>query len=96
MSLLCAEGGHGMFLKWVIMGALTGGLVCLAQHAVAQESRPVHGGDWPIQNGVKHQPMRGAAGQEFSRGQAEETDKLYDELMSSYAATHHTGNARMR
>jgi len=80
----------------MIIAALTGALSCLAQDAIAQQSRPVHAGDWPIQNGVKHQPTRGAAGEEFSRGQAQETDKLYDELMSNFAATHHTGNARMR
>jgi hypothetical protein len=36
-------------------------------------------------------------GGEFSKSQQEETDKLYDELMSnSYSATHHTGISRMR
>jgi hypothetical protein len=76
--------------------ALVGALPCLAQQAIAQDSRPIHGGGWPIQNGVKHQPTRGAVGGEFSPGQAQETDKLYDELMSNYGGTHHTGNARMR
>jgi hypothetical protein len=86
-----------MLHKTIIVIALTGALSCLAQQATAQDSRPVHGGDWPIQNGVKHQPTRGAVGGEFSRSQAEETDKLYDELMSnSFSATHHSGTARMR
>jgi hypothetical protein len=86
-----------MLHKTIIVTALAGAISCLAQQAIAQDSRSVHGGDWPIQNGVKHQPTRGAVGGEFSRGQAEETDKLYDELMSnSFSATHHTGNARMR
>ena len=50
-----------------------------------------------FQNGIKHQPTRDAVGEEFSRSQAEETDRLYDELLSnSYGATHHTGTARMR
>jgi hypothetical protein len=86
-----------MLHKTIIVTALAGAILCLAQQAIAQDSRPVHGGDWPIQNGVKHQPTRGAVGGEFSRGQAEETDKLYDELMSNgFSATHHSGNARMR
>jgi hypothetical protein len=83
--------------KALMVFALVGALSCMAQQAIAQDSRPVHGGAWPIQNGVKHQPTRGAVGGEFSRDQANETDKLYDELMSnSFSSTHHTGNARMR
>jgi len=86
-----------MLHKTIIVMAVTGALSCLAQQATAQNSRPVHGGGWPIQNGVKHQPTRDAVGGEFSRGQAEETDKLYEELMSnSFGATHHSGTARMR
>jgi hypothetical protein len=86
-----------MLQKTLIVGAVAGALSCLTQQAIAQDSRPVHGGDWPIQNGVKHQPTRGVVGGEFSPGQANETDKLYDELMSnSYGSTHHSGTARMR
>ena len=83
--------------KTIIVAALAGAFSCLAQQAVAQVSRPVHGGGWPIQNGVKHQPTRNAVGGEFSRGQADVTDKLYEELMSkNFAATHHSGTARSR
>ncbi len=85
-----------MLQKTIIVGALVGGLSCLAPQAMAQESRPVHGNSWPIQGGVKHQPTRGAVGGEFTPGQKDETDKLYDELMNGYFATHHTGNARSR
>ena len=87
-----------MLHKTIVIAALAGALSCLAQLAIAQDSRvPVHEGGWPIQNGVKHQPTRNAVGGEFSRGQAEETDRLYDELMSnSFSATHHSGTARMR
>ena len=86
-----------MLHKTIIAGALVGGLSCLAQQAMAQESRRVHEGGWPIQNGVKHQPTRGAVGGEFTPGQANETDKLYDELMqNNFSATHQTGNARSR
>jgi hypothetical protein len=80
----------------LIVFALVGAISCLAQQAIAQDSRPVHGSGWPIQNGVKHQPTRGAVGGEFSPSQAQETDKLYDELMSNYGSTHHSGTARMR
>jgi hypothetical protein len=87
-----------MLHKTILVGALAGALSCLAQQAIAQDNRvPVHGGGWPIQGGVKHQPTRGAVGPEFSPGQAEETDKLYDELMSNgFSGTHHSGTARMR
>ena len=86
-----------MLHKMIIGGALVGGLSCLAQQAMAQESRPIHGGAWPIEGGVKHQPTRGAVGGEFSPSQQSETDRLYDELMSnSYGATHHPGNVRSR
>jgi hypothetical protein len=87
-----------MLHKTIIVAVLAGALSCLAQQAIAQDSRvPIHGGDWPIQNGVKHQPTRSAVGGEFSPSQAEETDRLYQELMSnSFSATHHSGTARMR
>ena len=87
-----------MLHKTIIVGALAGALSCLTQQVTAQDNRvPAHGGDWPIQNGVKHQPTRGAVGGEFSPSQQEETDKLYDELMSnSFSGTHHSGTARMR
>jgi hypothetical protein len=86
-----------MLPRTIIIAALVGAFSCMAQPGIAQNSRPVHGGAWPIQNGVKHQPTRGAVGGEFSPGQAEETEKLYEELMSnSFSATHHPGNARMR
>ena len=87
-----------MLHKTIVIAALAGALSCLAQQAIAQDSRvPVHEGGWPIQNGVKHQPTRGAVGGEFSPSQAEETDRLYQELMSnSFSATHHSGTARMR
>jgi hypothetical protein len=85
-----------MLRKTIIVGALTGALSSFLQQAIAQEAPPVHGGAWPIQGGVKRQPTRDAAGGEFTRGQIEETDKLYDELMSNYKDTHHTGTGRMR
>jgi hypothetical protein len=82
--------------KRLVVFALVGTLSCPAQQAIAQNSSSVHEGSWPIANGVKHQPTRGAVGGEFSRSQQEETDRLYDELMSNYGATHHPGTARMR
>jgi hypothetical protein len=87
-----------MFHKPAFVLVLLGALFCLAQQAIAQDNRvPVHGGGWPIQGGVKHQPTRDAVGGEFSPGQAEETDRLYNELLSnSYGSTHHSGTARMR
>jgi hypothetical protein len=85
-----------MSRKTILVFALVGVLSCLAQQAIAQDSRPIHGGAWPIQNGVRHQPTRDAVGGEFSRSQAEETDKLYDELLNNYGSTHHPGTLRAR
>ena len=85
-----------MLHKTIIIAAVAGALSCLAQQAIAQDSRPIHGGAWPIQGGVKHQPTRGDVGGEFTPGQQNETDKLYDELMNGYSATHHSGTARSR
>ncbi len=83
--------------KRLIVFALVGTLSCLAQQVIAQNSSSVHEGSWPIENGVKHQPTRGAVGGEFSRSQQEETDRLYNELLSNgFSDTHHTGNARTR
>jgi hypothetical protein len=84
--------------KKLIVLAVVGALSSLAQQAIAQDSRPpIHEGGWPIENGIKHQPTRDAVGGEFSKGQAEETDRLYNELMSnSFGGTRHTGIARMR
>jgi hypothetical protein len=82
--------------KTILVFALVGALSCLAQQAIAQDSKPIHGGAWPIQNGVRHQPTRDAVGGEFSRSQTEETDKLYDELLNNYGSTHHPGTLRAR
>jgi hypothetical protein len=90
------RGSHAMPYKTLTLFALLGALACLPQPARAQNSSSVHEGNWPIEHGVKHQPTRGEVGGEFSRSQQEETDKLYDELMSNYGTTHHPGNARMR
>ena len=45
--------------RTLIIFALVGLFSCLPQRGIAQNSPPVHGGDWPIQNGIKHQPTRG-------------------------------------
>jgi hypothetical protein len=83
--------------RTLIIFALAGLFSCPAQQGIAQNSSSVHEGGWPIQNGVKHQPTRGEVGSEFSRSQQEETDRLYNELMSnSFGGTRHTGVARMR
>ena len=84
--------------KTLILFALAGTLSFHAERGMAQQTEPRHLSG-PIQNGVKHQPTRGdvGGGGEFSKGQAEETDRLYNELMSnSFGGTRHTGVARMR
>jgi hypothetical protein len=51
------------------------------------EDAPVHHRSWPIHNGFKHQPtqyeLRALHQQDVTRGQAQETDQLYDRLMSN-------------
>jgi hypothetical protein len=51
------------------------------------EDAPVHRRSWPIHNGFKHQPtqsdLRALHQQDVTRGQAQETDELYDRLMSN-------------
>jgi hypothetical protein len=74
-----------MLHKALIVFALVGALSFLAQPGFAQDRPPVHEGDWPIENGVKHQPTRGdlGGGREFSQDQAHEIDELYDQLLST-------------
>jgi hypothetical protein len=69
----------------LIVLALAGALSIAAQQAIAQDSSSVHEGEWPIQNGVRHQPTRGelGGGHEFTQDQAGEVDRLYDELLST-------------
>jgi hypothetical protein len=67
--------------KTLIVCALFGALSCLPQPGLAQNRPPVHEGDWPIENGVKHQPT--GNGQDVTPDQAREIDRLYDELLSS-------------
>jgi hypothetical protein len=78
----------------IVLGVI-GALMSPARLALAEDSRPTHEGAWPIQHGVRHQPTRSEGG-EFSKSQQDETDRLYNELMSNYGDTHHTGNARVR
>ena len=51
------------------------------------EDAPVHQRPWPIHNGFDHQPtqdeLRALHQQDVTRDQAQETDRLYDQLMSS-------------
>jgi hypothetical protein len=74
-----------MSQKTLFAFALSGALSLQAQLAIAQNSRSVHEGEWPIENGVRHQPTRGdlGGGHEFSQDQAHEIDQLYDQLLST-------------
>jgi len=51
------------------------------------EDAPVHQRRWPIHHGFKHQPtqydLRALHQPDVTRGQAQETDQLYDRLMSN-------------
>jgi hypothetical protein len=74
-----------MLHRTLIAFALVAAPPLLAQSAIAQDSPSAHEGGWPIQGGVKHQPTRGelGGGGEFSKDQAREIDRLYDQLLSS-------------
>jgi hypothetical protein len=51
------------------------------------EDAPGHGRQWPIRNGFNHQRTRADLSalhrQEFTPAQAQKTDRLYDQLMST-------------
>jgi len=85
--------------KTLLALALIGPLSLVAQPGIAQESGSLHP-SWPIQNGIKHQPteneLRALHDQDVPSSDAREIDRLYDQLMSGYGGTHHTGIARMR
>jgi hypothetical protein len=70
-----------MLHKTPFVFTLIGALSCLPQPGLAQNRPPIHEGDWPIENGVKHQPT--GNGQDVTPDQAREIDRLYDELLSS-------------
>jgi hypothetical protein len=90
------RGRQPMSHKTLIAIALAATLSLPAERGMAQETESLRVAG-PIQNGIKHQPTRGDVGSEFSRSQQEETDRLYNELMSnSSGGTRHTGIARMR
>jgi hypothetical protein len=82
--------------KTLIVFALAATLSFPAERGMAQDTESLRIAG-PIQNGVKHQPTKADVGHEFSKSQQEETDRLYNELMSnSFGDTRHTGIARMR
>jgi hypothetical protein len=51
------------------------------------ENAPVHQRSWPNRNGFNHQPtqdeLRALHQQDVTRDQAQDTDRLYDQLMST-------------
>ena len=73
--------------KVVCAGALVAALSILAGPAVAKDAPPFHQGPWPIYNGFNHQPTQDELGalhqQDVPPYQAQEIDRLYDQLLSS-------------
>jgi hypothetical protein len=73
--------------KVVCACALVAALSILAQPGVAKDAPPLHQGPWPIYNGFNHQPTQHELGalhqQDVPSDQADEIDRLYDQLLSS-------------
>jgi hypothetical protein len=61
--------------------ALVGALSLPAQPGIAQDQSSLHEGQWPVQNGFNRQPT--GNGQDVTLDQARETDRLYDQLLST-------------
>jgi hypothetical protein len=65
--------------------ALVAALSVLGRHGLAEDA-PLHSGPWPIQNWHEQQPtddeLRARHLHDVSPDEAEEVDRLYDELMS--------------
>ena len=68
--------------KTLVLFALVGALLFLAQRGNAQEAGSIHP-SWPIQNGVKHQPTQSELNalhdQDVTPNDAREVDRLYNE-----------------
>jgi hypothetical protein len=67
--------------------ALDGEITDICPTCGGAEDAAVHQRSWPIRHGFKHQPsqydLRALHQQDVTRGQAQETDELYDRLMSN-------------
>jgi hypothetical protein len=72
IAIACASGAALLF-----MGTL----------GFAEEARPLHQGDWPIQNGHDQQPtqdqLNALGQQDVTANQAQEVDRLYDQLLAN-------------
>jgi hypothetical protein len=73
--------------KVVSACALVAALLIPAEPGVAKDAPPLHQGPWPIYNGFDHQPtqdeLRALHQQDVTPAQADEIDRLYDQLLSS-------------
>jgi hypothetical protein len=67
--------------------ALDGEITDICPSCGGAEDAPVHRRSWPIRHGFKHQPsehdLRALRQQDVTPAQAQESDQLYDRLMSS-------------
>jgi hypothetical protein len=67
--------------------ALVAVLSVLVDPGGAKDAPPLHQGPWPIYNGFNHQPTQDQLGalhqQDVTPDQANEIDRLYDQLLSS-------------
>ena len=76
-----------MSSKVVCMCALVAALSIPTELGVAEGAPAGHSGPWPIHNGLDHQPtqdeLRALHQQDVTSDQANEIDRLYDELLST-------------
>ena len=73
--------------KVVCACALAAALSIPPQLGIARDGPRPHASPWPIYNGFDHQPteneLRALHEQDVTPAQADEIDKLYDQLMSA-------------
>jgi hypothetical protein len=72
-------------LKIAIACASGAALLFLGTLGFSEEARPLHQGDWPIQNGHDEQPTQDQLNSldlhDVTPNQAQEVDRLYDKLL---------------
>jgi hypothetical protein len=76
-----------MSRRIAITCALSTALSLVGAHGFAEDSPPTHQGVWPIYNGHNHQPTRDQLStlhvEDVTPNQAQDVDRLFDQLLSN-------------